>query len=302
MKDLIKRYWDIFGGVITSLFISLITRWKLDSIQLISSEIVLTLLCMGLFKVIKLRIDEKNLRKKLALDKVVDNQRPIRAIKLAENPTKTGEELAKVLIDTMKGGKKLMKKIKNLFVWIRKYWQQLLGFISVVGEYALYVYAIVNDKLGFILNHLPEGAGWQIAGKIGIGVLVTLVVVLQIRNMAKWCGVGTIEQATKYIESKKEQAKEKLSPNAKENIKKALKEYKAKLKEVVKHINDVKGKIEEFNGKISSMKELLQLGLGDNGQYHELISNRDRLKSELAQVEVEETHLNQEIAKYKQVL
>ena len=63
MKDLIKRYWDILGGTITGLFLSIIAKWKLDSIQLIYTEIILILVCIGLFKVLKNGID--NLKKRI---------------------------------------------------------------------------------------------------------------------------------------------------------------------------------------------------------------------------------------------
>lgn len=302
MKDLIKRYWDLFGSAITSLILSLLVDWKLEGINLISSFIVLFLVCLGVFTVIKKRIDEKNYRKKLVVDKLASSQKAMKAVVLANEPTLAGEELGNVLIETMKGGKKLMKKIKDIFVWIGKYWQQLLGLITICGEYGLYVYAIVDDKLGFILKHLPSDLGWQISGKVAVGIIVTLAVILQVRNMCKWVGVGTIEDAKKYLESKKEEVKEKLSPTARENIKKVIKEYKTKQKEVVKKVNDIESQIRDFTKKIDSTKELLQLGLGDNMQYHELVSNRDKLNSELAQLKTEEERLSQEIVKYKQVL
>lgn len=303
MKDLIKRYWDILGGTITGLFLSIIAKWKLDSIQLIYTEIILILVCIGLFKVLKNGIDNFTKgRKKIVVDKLVENQKPMKAITLANEPTKTGEELGEVLIDTMKGGKKIMEKLKKLFVWIGKYWQQLLGIGSAIGEYALYVYALVCDKLNFILQYLPQNNAWQICGKVGIGIIVLLVVALQIRNMCKWVGVGSVEKANEYLTSKKEEVKEKLSPTARENIKKVIKEYKSKQKEVVKKVNDIKSQISEFTKKIDSTKELLQLGLGDNSQYHELVSKRDSLNAELTQFVNENDRLTQEIAKYKQVL
>ena len=302
MKDLIKRYWDLFGGAFATYLLSLSVKFKLDGIQLISAEIILFLVCIGLFSTIKIRMDKKLSRKKMVLDKMVANQKHMKAIGIAHEPTKQGEELAIVLIDTMKGGKKLMQKIKNMFVWIGKYWQQLVGIATVIGEYAIYVYALVCDKLEFALQHLPQENAWQIGGKVAIGVIVTLIVALQIRNMCKWVGVGTIEQATEYIEAHKEEVKSKLSSSAKESIKEALKTYKSNLKSVVKSISSIKSKIEETEKEIASVKELLQLGLGDQQKYNELMSAREQLKNELATNEQKEQYLTNEIQKYKQVL
>lgn len=303
MKDLIKRYWDILGGTITGLFLSIIAKWKLDSIQLIYTEIILILVCIGLFKVLKNGIDNYTKgRKKIVVDKLVENQKPMKAITLANEPTKTGEELGEVLIDTMKGGKKLMKKIKDVFVWIGKYWQQLLGIGSAIGEYALYVYALVCDKLNFILQHLPQNNAWQICGKVGIGIIVLLVVALQIRNMCKWVGVGSVEKANEYLESKKEEVKSKLSASAKENVKKVVKDYQSQLKKVEKTISSLETQIKEVDSSISSTKELLQLGLGDNAKYNELISNRDKLYNDLQYNKSIENNITNIIEKYKKVL
>ena len=303
MKDLIKRYWDILGGTITGLFLSIIAKWKLDSIQLIYTEIILILVCIGLFKVLKNGIDNFTKgRKKIVVDKLVENQKPMKAITLANEPTKTGEELGEVLIDTMKGGKKLMKKIKDIFVWIGKYWQQLLGIGSAIGEYALYVYALVCDKLNFILQYLPQNNAWQICGKVGIGIIVLLVVALQIRNMCKWVGVGSVEKANEYLASKKEEVKSKLSASAKENVKKVVKDYQSQLKKVEKTISSLETQIKEVDSSISSTKELLQLGLGDNAKYNELISNRDKLYNDLQYNKSIENNITNIIEKYKKVL
>lgn len=303
MKDLIKRYWDILGGTITGLFLSIIAKWKLDSIQLIYTEIILILVCIGLFKVLKNGIDNFTKgRKKIVVDKLVENQKPMKAITLANEPTKTGEELGEVLIDTMKGGKKIMEKLKKLFVWIGKYWQQLLGIVSAISEYALYVYALVCDKLNFILQYLPQNNALQICGKVGIGIIVLLVVALQIRNMCKWVGVGSVEKANEYLASKKEEVKSKLSASAKENVKKVVKDYQSQLKKVEKTISSLETQIKEVDSSISSTKELLQLGLGDNAKYNELISNRDKLYNDLQYNKSIENNITNIIEKYKKVL
>lgn len=302
MKNLIKRYWDIFGGAFCGLGLSYMVSWKLTEIQLIYSIIILILVCIGLFKVLKTSIDKQLTKRKIILDKLVDSQKPMRAIHIANNPTKTGEELAEVLIDTMKGGKKLMEKIKNFFIWIKNYWQQILGYIGSLGTYALYLYALINDKLGFILKMLPDGEEWQLYGKIGFGILASLILILSLRNQGKWVGFGSIAQAKEYIENKTKKIESSLSSEAKNNVKKTVKNYKLELKKVEKSISSFESEIKTIENSIKSCSELLKIGLGNQLEYNELISKKQKLQSDLKDAQSQKEQLTSDIEKYQQVL
>ena len=304
MKDLIKRYWDIFGGTIGGIGLSIIANFKLDGIQLIYSVIILILVCIGLFKVLKNSIDKSFINQhKVLLDKIVDNQRHMKAIKMANEPTQTGEELGNVLIDTMKGGKKVMQKIKNVFVWIGKYWQQIIGLLGTLCYACIMVYAFVFDKFEFILQYLPQGEGWEIGTKIAVGVISVIFVIFSVRNQVKWVGIGSIEQANQYLQELATATETKLSSSAKENIKNALKQMKAQLKGVGKTISSIKKEITDVEKEIASLKELLQIGLSENQvRYNDLMSKKNKLNSDLAQKQNEEANLKTNINKYKELL
>lgn len=302
MKDLIKRYWDIFGGAFCGLGLSYMVHWELNNIQLIYSIIILILVCIGLFKVLKTSVDKQLQRKQMVLDKLIDNQKPMRAISIANNPTKTGEDLAEVLIDTMKGGKKLMEKIKNLFAWIGHYWQQLLGLFSALITYGIYIYALLEEKFSFILNVLPQTAQFQLWGKIGLIVIATIILILTLRNEFKWVGLGSIETAKNYIEQKTEQINSQLSGDAKANVKKAVKQFESEYKKVVKEISNYESQIKSIESQIKSVSELLKIGLGDQAQYNQLNLDKQKLVSNLSEAKVKENELQANILKYKQVL
>ena len=87
--EFLKKYWDIFGGVLTGLTLSLVAHFELNTIQLYTSIIILCLVSIGVLRIIK----QKTERKKTIIDSVIDHQKPVRAINMAQNPTQDGEEL-----------------------------------------------------------------------------------------------------------------------------------------------------------------------------------------------------------------
>lgn len=299
---LAKTYWDILGGTATGLFLSWLASWEFNEIQVIYSIIILILVCIGLFKVVKNSLDKRLKRKKIVIDTIVNSQKPMKAIEIANNPTKSGEELGETIIESMKGWRRIMQKIKNLFVWIGKYWQQLLGIVASLGEYALYVFALLKDYFDPIFNLLPQGNGWQIGARVVISLIVALLVILQIRNMCKWVGVGSLEDAEKYIAEKTENAKSKLSPTAKKTIEHQLKLFNNKLKEVNKAISTIEAQIKEVESKISSVKELIDLGIGNVQEFNDLNGEHSKLILDLNTKKNEQTNLQTNIAKFKNVL
>lgn len=302
MKDLIKRYWDIFGGTFCGIGLSYLVHWQLNQIQVIYSVIILILVCIGLFKVMKNSIDKKLRRKQIIVDKIVESQKPMKAIKLANEPTSTGEELGYALIDTMKGGKKLMRKIKNMFVWIGKYWQQIIGLIGDFVVACLVIYAYVFDKFGFILQYFPKTQAWEIGVKVAIGVFAFVFVFFTIRNQVKWVGVGSIEKAQKYLTQLANDKNAELSPSAKIAIKQAISKFKDELNKVEKTLSEKVKKIKELEKEVEGMKQVLSLGLGNQQEYQNAIVELQNLKAQEVQLKANEQNLKANIEKYKQVL
>lgn len=302
MVNLIRRYWDIFSGTIFGLALSAIVSFKIEKIQLIYSVIILVLLCIGLFKVVKTSIEKSMKRKKIIIDKIVENQKPMKAIIMAQNPTKQGEELAEVLIDTMKGGKKIMKKIKNLFIWIAKYWQQIVGLLGAIAYEVLITIMLIYDKFGFVLNRLPQTFAWQLGSKIAIGVGSLIAVIFIVRNQVKWVGVGSLDTARKYLEELSNSKANKLSTTAKASLKKALKVCKNELSKYEKTLNSYKKDQSKIKTEISDLQELIKLGVGSNEELSTktlMLGNTNEAINKLtSQIKA----LQEQVSKYESVL
>ena len=112
--NFLKKYWDIIGGFFTGITLSFLVNFNLSRIQLIYSILILVLVSIGVFKVIRQSI-EKNIakkRKETPIDTLVNVQKPVKAVNLAQYPTKDGEELGNLLLELWKGTTKKMKKLK----------------------------------------------------------------------------------------------------------------------------------------------------------------------------------------------
>lgn len=300
MLDLIKKYWDLLSGAICGIVSSILVSFKLEEIQLIYSIIILMLVFIGLFKVVRACLESrKSNRKDLLVDKIVESQNHMKAISIAQNPTKTGEELGELLIQTTKGGKITMKK---LFVWIKDYWHQIIGLIGafVYATYTVYLYC--TDNFGFILSWLPEEQTWQIVGKVGFGVISTILVFFMVRNQVKWVGIGSVETAKKYLDQLSNGTVSKLSPTAKSEIKAHLKFLNKKLKNAEITLANYEDEIKDLTKKIQSTKELLSLGLGTQDAYAELVKQGNSKNQLYEETKQNISLLKSEIEKYENAI
>lgn len=156
MKELIKRNWDIISGLITGLIITVASGFDISIIQLLYSIFILLLVSIGLFRIIKQAVDKnketRNKRKKERqhnlIDDMVDSQTPVKAFNLANKPTREGEKLGRLLIDIMKRGKRVMKKIKE---FLDKFKGYILAFalaaLSIIEMCGGYLNATFGDAL-----------------------------------------------------------------------------------------------------------------------------------------------------------
>ena len=66
------------------------------------------LVLIGMFKVVIIKYKEvhhlPNEQEHNAIDKLIDNQKPMKAIRFSQHPTQDGEELGKLIIETTNGG------------------------------------------------------------------------------------------------------------------------------------------------------------------------------------------------------
>lgn len=135
MVNIIKKYWEIIGGIASGLILTIAVRFEIKEIQLINSIIILILLSVGALKIVKEAIQkERGKHRETLIEKLSDNQQPIRAISLAKEPMKEGEKLGKSIILLWEVIKKMFDKFKVLFDKFKGYTLSLCMLILSVVE------------------------------------------------------------------------------------------------------------------------------------------------------------------------
>lgn len=265
----VKRYWDVLGGTIIGLISSILVKWEIDKIQLIYSILILILLNTGLLKVLssyrrkqKIYSNTKNNKKeeKRLVDKIVEKQKPFKALHYAERPTEDGEELGNLVVETINGGKNIMNWLKKLLKWIRNYWQQIVGILCNLAYYLVVVYLAVVEKLSFITERLPEGLGWEIGTYVAYGLLTLFFGYYGIRNQVVWCGLGSNKSAEEFKESLKNKANQivsTLSSETKQRFKNMLNEAKKGLKEANNILSLTQVKYDKMLKEFDNQKEFI---------------------------------------------
>ena len=132
MWNFIKKYWDLFGGAVVGVLLCIIAHIRLERVQLLYSIIILFLCSIGLFRTIKQAI-EANKRERRIIDSIIDSQLAIKAVSIAEMPTKEGEKIGKIFIVIMEASKNIMEKIKQFFSKFKGYMLTIaLAILSAV--------------------------------------------------------------------------------------------------------------------------------------------------------------------------
>lgn len=139
MWRLLKKYWDIFGGVTSGILVAILAEFQLYEIQLCYSIIILILLSIGFFRMIKQAVSEEKQRHTV-LDAMIDGQQAVKAVRMAQHPTSDGEVLGYLTIKLWEGLKKIMKKFKELCD----------KFKGIVLAIALGILTVVEGQSGYI--------------------------------------------------------------------------------------------------------------------------------------------------------
>lgn len=153
MWNLIKKYIDIFGGIILSILLTIIARFKLEKIQLMYSVIILMLVCIGICSVVKKtannRVNKKKKERKTnIIDKLVNSRKEVKAVNIAQNPLQEGEELYIAMKKSRKDIRKVMKKLKKFFDKFKGWILSIsLLVVSLISEYGGFIEKIFNGKL-----------------------------------------------------------------------------------------------------------------------------------------------------------
>ena len=238
--NFLKKYWDIIGGFFTGITLSFLVSFNLDRIQLIYSILILVLVSIGVFKVIRQSI-EKNIakkRKETPIDTLVNVQKPVKAVNLAQYPTKEGEELGNLLLELWKGTTKKMKKLKEFF-------DKFKGFILSLS---LMLLSIV-EMCGGLINQLFDGK-LTING-VEILPIVTLVCAVVVGCLSN---SFTKEQWNRI----KELFKNNKNDLVIDEIKKQLKEDKVKLTQLHKSKDEKEKELSLLESQLKSANNTLE--------------------------------------------
>ena len=154
---IIKKYFDILGGIVSAIALSIAVDWELGDIQLIYSVIILMLVLIGMFKVVIIKYKEvhhlPHEQEHNAIDKLIDNQKPMKAIRFSQHPTQDGEELGKLIIETTNGG------WRHMLEWIKRNKGALISLL-VTGI------GILELVFNWCMEHISFGLNFNIIGII----------------------------------------------------------------------------------------------------------------------------------------
>lgn len=244
MFGLIKKYWDIFGGITIGILMAFFAEFQLEKLQICYSAIILILVSIGFFRIIKQAVEKKveksrEKKRQTVIDTIVDGQTSVKAVRMAQNPTKDGEVLGRATIKLWEGLKRIMK---NFFNKVKVFFDKFKGILL---SCALMVLTLVEDYGGYI-NKLFGGefevGGYEI---IPIVTLISAVV------------VGIISDG--WTKDQKEKIKALFSKSSTDEIvhaeiKKTLKEHETKVKEFNKVLSAKNLELDNLTTELETKK------------------------------------------------
>ena len=150
MVAFIKEYWDIIGGVLAGLGIAALAKFELLTLQVCYSVIILIIVCIGFLRLIRQSTQKKQKdRRHTAIDAVVDGQKPIKAIGLAQSPVEEGEKIGKKILSLWEGLEPMRDKFKRFFSRFKGY--TLAAALAVLTGVEM-CGGVINSAFGGVLT------------------------------------------------------------------------------------------------------------------------------------------------------
>lgn len=255
--NFLKKYWDVISGILLGLIVAATTKFNSDQIQLIYSIVILILASIGCFRIIQQSIEKnKKVKRSNIIDTLIDSQKPIKAISLAQDPSTEGQKTGEAILNLLGGVKHIMKKIKELF-------DKFKGFILALSLAAL---SIVELCGGFI-NELLGNA--LVINDIKIIPLVTIVAATI---------VGCISNG--YTKEQRDKIKALFSKSTTNElvmaeIKKTLKENELKLKEFNKMLSTQENALANLESQLNTAKNTYNAKVEMFNMKPQLATNED---------------------------
>lgn len=256
---MIKKYWDIITGFITGIALTVIAQFKLETVQLCYSIIILILVCIGIFRCIRQAVEKQKHqkeRKHNIVDSIVDGQRSIKAISLAQTPTKEGEKIGTIIIILWEVLKRVMEKLKTFF-------SKFKGYMLTT---ALAILTIIEMCGGFINS--------AFGGTLTINGMAIIPVI----TLAATAVVGALSNPnTKEQREKIKALFSKASTNelVMVEIKKTIKEKTAQLNEFNKVLNTQENELANFETELETAKNTFEAKKEMHGMVPQLATNEE---------------------------
>ena len=242
MIKFIRQYWDIFGGAATGIGLAVIAKFELARVQLYYSIIILILVSIGIFRIIRQSIQAQRKkaieRRRSLIDSMVDSQKSIKAISLAQSPTKEGEKIGEIIIKLWEVIKRNMKKLKTIFDKYKGYILTIvLGVLTAVEQYGGYINAVCGGT--FVVS------GIEVIPLITLAATIIVGLVSNGFTKEQWEKVKALF------------SKSTTNEMIKEEIKKTLKEKTAHLSQFNKIQTTKEHELANFNSELETLTNTL---------------------------------------------
>lgn len=241
MVSFIKQYWDIIGGILISLSVSVAANFELRIIQLCYSMVILMIVCIGILRVFKQEMDKRyhNERKPNVVDTIIDTQKPVKALSIAQVPTQEGEILGRKIIKLWEVMTPIMEKLKAFFSKFKGYMLTatlaILTILEMCGGF-------INDIFG----------GTLVINGVEILPIVTLVCTAVVGILSNGYSKEQMDKIKSAIKA----------PNTNEyvknEIKKAIKEKSAELSQYTKTLEVYRRELADLEFKLENALNTVQ--------------------------------------------
>nr|DAR54935.1 MAG TPA: hypothetical protein [Caudoviricetes sp.] len=298
-----KEYWNVYAPIIISTIFSWFTNWNANQMQILNQYFgtIITLCCM--FTMLKFMFFPN--KEKKGVEKLVSMQNSVKNMEMTTNVEEKVDETILLIQTSVKGGKKIMQKIKNFFKWCWTYKEQIIGLTGSLIYTIFVAYVYINDKFGWIFEIVPNTDFWFWAVRVGFGVLSAIFVFFGMRNQCIWGGVGSRERAEEYLAnlSAKITSDTTLSTKAQKKISEALKTMNKTLKEANSLLEKYKASYNKVVDDINVFKELIDNQLEyDNDAYQSALTNASDLSNKISEIQATIDNLTTKIEHYNQVM
>ena len=273
MWNLVKKYWDLLSGLVVGLALSIMAHSDSNRVRWIYSVIIMLLACIGLFRLIRQAIEKgkkaRDERAHTPIDDMVDGLMVVKAIRLAQEPTKEGEKLGKSIIKLMEVTKHTMKNIKGFFSKFKGFVLSIaLGILTAMEMYGGFINEMFNGKL-----------------------VVRGIEIIPIVTLACAVIVGIISDGWSKEQKDKINAlfsKSTTDEMVHTEIKKKLKEDEQKLKEFKRVLSNKQTELDNLNCELETKQNTLSAKVEMANMTPRLATDEDVKLAEIAVGEVTE--------------